>query len=96
MLKSCPTCAAINCTTHKTQRTGAWAHGSTRAWRKTRARVLHRDNHRCHWCGDHATHADHLIPRSHGGPDTPDNLVAACAACNLSRGATAPAREVGS
>jgi 5-methylcytosine-specific restriction endonuclease McrA len=61
--------------------------GSSRAWRRLRATVLHRDGHICHWCGAPATHADHLLARSRGGTDDPDNLVAACPACNLSRGA---------
>ena len=49
----------------------------------------------CHWCGcetflvhvntwDRAT-IDHVIPRSHGGPDTADNLVNACNRCNNRR-----------
>jgi hypothetical protein len=29
---------------------------------------------------------DHLIPRSRGGDDSPDNLVLACKSCNTSRG----------
>jgi 5-methylcytosine-specific restriction endonuclease McrA len=28
-------------------------------------------------------HVDHVIPKSKGGTDDPDNLVAACQACNL-------------
>ena len=49
----------------------------------------------CHWCGcatilrpdnawDKAT-IDHVIPRSHGGPDTADNMVLACNRCNNRR-----------
>lgn len=30
-------------------------------------------------------HLDHLIPRSKGGTNTPENLVTACARCNTSR-----------
>lgn len=29
---------------------------------------------------------DHVVPRSHGGPDTIDNLVRACARCNRCKG----------
>lgn len=64
----------------------SWAGGSTRAWRKLRDAVLERDDHTCKYCGAHATHADHLHPRSMGGADTEANLVAACADCNLLRG----------
>jgi hypothetical protein len=41
----------------------------------------------CIYCG--ATEQlsyDHLIPRSRGGPDVPDNVVMACRACNSSKG----------
>lgn len=42
----------------------------------------------CRWCGAVATTADHWpVARSDGGPDTLDNLVAACKPCNSSRGA---------
>jgi 5-methylcytosine-specific restriction endonuclease McrA len=58
-----------------------------------RAAVLDRDYDAalgyapCHWCGRPANSADHHpIPRSAGGPDTMDNLVAACLPCNISRG----------
>ncbi|MFO1142489.1 MAG: HNH endonuclease signature motif containing protein [Amaricoccus sp.] len=29
--------------------------------------------------------AEHLVPRSEGGPDAPDNIVAACRFCNQTR-----------
>lgn len=68
--------------------------GSTRAWRRLRLYVLERDGWRCQleWapgrkCGAIASHVDHVIPRSVGGTDHPGNLRAACAACNLRRGA---------
>jgi hypothetical protein len=35
--------------------------------------------------GDHAT-LDHLVPRSRGGLDVPDNIVVACHRCNCSKG----------
>lgn len=41
----------------------------------------------CFHCGKPATSADHYpVPRSEGGPDTLDNLVAACLPCNVARG----------
>lgn len=74
------------------------ARGSTRSWRRLRAFVLDRDGHRCRVplpdgreCGQYATHADHIITRADGGTDDPDNLRAACADCNLRRGADRPA-----
>jgi 5-methylcytosine-specific restriction endonuclease McrA len=56
-------------------------------WKRLRAAVMARDGGRCVWCGAPASHADHVVPRSMGGPDTLANLVAACRACNLARGA---------
>jgi hypothetical protein len=41
----------------------------------------------CVFCGaDHDLQADHLIPRSRGGPDEADNMVLTCRTCNDSRG----------
>ena len=74
--------------------------GSTRSDRKLRVEILDRDNWRCRWCGrpihnradctrggcrDDAT-IDHLRHWRDGGQSTPDNLIAACRWCNLSRG----------
>lgn len=40
----------------------------------------------CHICGQSgADSADHVIPRSHGGPDTLDNLRPAHRGCNTAR-----------
>ena len=65
----------------------AWAKGSTRAWRKTRAAVLARDGHTCKVqldgiCTTHAAHVHHTKGRAITGDD-PRYLVASCAACNL-------------
>lgn len=54
----------------------------TKKWYRLRASVLDRDGHKCAYCGDRAGTADHIIPRYKGGPDTMDNLVAACTRCN--------------
>ena len=43
-------------------------------------------NPTCHWCGQPATEADHLIEHDAGGTDTIDNLVPACKPCNSRRG----------
>jgi hypothetical protein len=50
--------------------------------RKTRSRkVRERDGCRCQvpGCSRRATHAHHVVPRSHGGGDEPENLVGLCA-----------------
>ncbi|WP_110588286.1 HNH endonuclease [Microbacterium suaedae] len=48
----------------------------------TRRGVLRRDAHRCAYCGRNATTIDHVQPRSRGGADSWENLVAACVRCN--------------
>lgn len=48
----------------------------------------------CWWCGadldGKVWHVDHLVPLSRGGPNTKDNIVIACAECNLKKQALMP------
>jgi 5-methylcytosine-specific restriction endonuclease McrA len=55
-----------------------------------RLRVLERDRYICRYCGGRADRADHYWPRSKGGADTLDNLVAACDGCNRDKGDLTP------
>jgi 5-methylcytosine-specific restriction endonuclease McrA len=55
-------------------------------WQRLSAAVLRRDRHVCRYCGGHATTADHIVPKSKGGTDSMNNLVAACRSCNGSKG----------
>ncbi|MGP9527087.1 MULTISPECIES: HNH endonuclease [Micrococcaceae] len=48
----------------------------------TRRGVLRRDAFTCAYCGKSANTIDHVIPRSRGGKNTWENLVAACLLCN--------------
>jgi len=57
----------------------------------TRRGVLRRDKHRCAYCGAGATTIDHVVPRSRGGADSWDNLVACCLRCNNQKGNHTPA-----
>jgi len=45
-----------------------------------------RDKFRCQYCGAHMPGSDltmdHVVPRSHGGPRTFENIVTACKRCN--------------
>lgn len=55
-----------------------------------RTAILARDGKRCVYCGVKASKKvaltlDHVIPHSHGGPDTALNLVSACGECNNRR-----------
>lgn len=58
----------------------------------TRRNILERDRHTCQYCnykGEHLT-LDHVTPRSRGGGDTWENLVAACVRCNVHKGNRTP------
>lgn len=48
----------------------------------TRRGVLRRDNNSCAYCGRHANTIDHVYPKSRGGADSWENLVACCLKCN--------------
>tara|TARA_Y100001973_G_C5205956_1_gene341582 strand:- start:2216 stop:2716 length:501 start_codon:yes stop_codon:yes gene_type:complete len=52
----------------------------------TRKNILLRDENRCQYCTKHFREGDltidHVLPRSKGGANTWDNVVAACNACN--------------
>jgi hypothetical protein len=52
-----------------------------------RRKVLERDGHRCRYCGtdQEPFHMDHVYPASRGGETSFDNLVTACAWCNLKK-----------
>lgn len=59
----------------------------SRAYRKARLNVLARDGYVCHYCGQDATTADHIIPIKAGGdPVSLDNMVACCSSCNSKKG----------
>lgn len=71
--------------------------------KETRAFVLERNGYTCQMCGLAAGDADpfhsgqkirltmgHIIDRSKGGPDTPDNLRAICTNCNEGLQNTSP------
>lgn len=47
-----------------------------------RLEILKRDWELCQYCGDPATHVDHIVPWCYEHNNSTDNLVAACALCN--------------
>lgn len=51
----------------------------------SRRAVFARDGHVCQYCGGHADSIDHVTPRSRGGANTWDNVVAACRPCNTKK-----------
>lgn len=57
----------------------------------TRLAIYMRDGMACVYCGrgiesDVKLTLDHLVPHSHGGDNSPSNLVTCCNFCNSSRG----------
>ena len=54
----------------------------------TKQNILKRDHGICQYCGknDRPMTVDHIVPRSHGGSDTWENLVCACSDCNNEKG----------
>lgn len=48
----------------------------------SRGALMHRDGHRCAYCGGRADTIDHVVPRSRGGGHHWENCVACCAPCN--------------
>lgn len=59
--------------------------------KKLRFDVFKRDSFVCQYCGAHPPevilHCDHIVAVAVGGKDVIDNLVTACSACNLGKGA---------
>jgi 5-methylcytosine-specific restriction endonuclease McrA len=73
-----------------------WAGGSTRAWRRTRARVLARDGYRCRLRLEGCTGQAECVHHVHGRGVTGDDerfLVASCTNCNLRVGDPTKNRE---
>ena len=59
-----------------------------------RKNLFARDDHRCQYCGKsepaHRLSLDHVVPRSHGGPTTWENIVCCCLRCNSRKGGRTP------
>ena len=60
--------------------------GSSNKWRKIREQIIRRDGC-CQMCGsDERLSVDHIVPRTLGGDDNPNNLQVLCSSCNSSKG----------
>lgn len=57
----------------------------------SRRGVLRRDDFTCAYCRSRATTVDHVLPRSRGGGNSWENLVACCLECNARKGSRTPA-----
>lgn len=64
------------------------------AVRFNRKNLFARDSNCCQYCGQtkpsHLLSVDHVIPRSHGGKTTWDNVVCSCLRCNSRKGGRTP------
>jgi 5-methylcytosine-specific restriction endonuclease McrA len=50
---------------------------------RLRMKIMERDNWRCQFCGTRSNlQVHHIIYRSHGGPDSENNLITACVTCH--------------
>ena len=62
------------------------------SWCKLRFEIFKRDDFTCQYCGRNfkedkiKIHCDHIIPRSKGGKDVPENLITSCEECNEGKG----------
>lgn len=66
------------------------------AWERLRRLILRRDHGVCQECKSAiATQVDHIIPKSAGGPDAPNNLRAICAPCHFAKTASESQRHRG-
>jgi hypothetical protein len=65
---------------------------SEESWRKTRQKVIDRDDSQCRFCeitneqhkekSDKGLSVHHIIPQADGGTDDLDNLIAVCSSCH--------------
>jgi 5-methylcytosine-specific restriction endonuclease McrA len=62
-------------------------HGAPRVSKRG---VLVRDKHTCAYCTAEANTIDHILPRSRGGKNLWENLVASCGPCNRKKGNRTP------
>ena len=59
-----------------------------------RRNIFARDRNTCQYCGKHFAPSelsiDHVVPRSHGGATSWNNVVCACMRCNVRKGGRTP------
>ena len=69
-----------------------YVHAPRRRVVLSKRNILKRDNYECQYCGrrDLKLTIDHVVPRRLQGPDTWENLVAACMVCNAKKGDRRP------
>lgn len=60
----------------------------------SRRNILVRDSHTCQYCGTRKgpMTVDHVVPKTHNGGDSWENMVAACVKCNNRKGHRSPTK----
>lgn len=64
--------------------------GDPDKWTAIRIPILERDRYMCAYCGRKADTVDHIIPKSKGGDESDENLVACCKRCNMEKNNRTP------
>lgn len=71
-----------------------YANISKRKPRLSKLNLLARDNYQCQYCSTELDFSnatfDHVVPRSHQGETSWENLVIACGSCNRKKGGRTP------
>jgi 5-methylcytosine-specific restriction endonuclease McrA len=69
-----------------------YVHAPRRRVVLSKRNILKRDSYQCQYCGsrDRKLTIDHVVPRKIDGPETWENLVTACVACNAKKGDRLP------
>ena len=74
------------CSAHPPRPKPAMAERRKASWLRARTAALQRDGYACQRCGapkaTKTLHVHHIVPRSHGGPTTLDNLITVCESCH--------------
>lgn len=83
------TSQAVGAAKNRAKRYGVLNTLTTHEWRE----ILEKSEGRCFYCkkevGVESLGPDHVVPLSKGGPNSVDNIVAACFMCNCKKGARA-------
>lgn len=64
--------------------------GDPKKWTAIRIPILELDKYMCAYCGRKGDTVDHIIPKSKGGDESDDNLVACCKRCNMEKNNRTP------
>lgn len=64
--------------------------GDPNRWTAIRVPILERDRYMCAYCGRRGDTVDHVIPKSKGGNEERNNLVACCKRCNMKKNNRTP------